>query len=315
MKVLCRRAGCRQMPLLVVCSAVTAGLMFAQSEGEKYRNPIVFQRAHLDEKTGDKILAGKLWVMEEDGSRLRQLTTGTSYDEHSSFYSDQEHVLYSEFAANQYDHAAGARLIKLNIYTGSRDVVAEEAGCALHHATLSPIDDRLAYHRYCGKHRSQWVGWGEGSYEVTLEASNGVALPDSIIAMHEKNRGHKPREVSLVRTYGHGPGAKAVVLTEAKHLDRRPVISPDAKRLAWQTNHAGGEDEIFLADIDGSNTRNVTNAKGNDGHPCFSRDGHWIIFESDRSGQWDIWRIHLESGKQEQLTHSGKKYISTRARM
>ena len=109
MKVLCRRAGCRQMPLLVVCSAVTAGLMFAQSEGEKYRNPIVFQRAHLDEKTGDKILAGKLWVMEEDGSRLRQLTTGTSYDEHSSFYSDQEHVLYSEFAANQYDHAAGAR--------------------------------------------------------------------------------------------------------------------------------------------------------------------------------------------------------------
>lgn len=300
---------------VAVCWVVGIGILDAQNHVPKYRNPIIFQRAHLDEKTGEQLLAGKLWVMEEDGSGLRQLTQGKTYDEHSSLYSDQRHALYSEFASNRYDHAAGALLIKLNIYTGSREVVAEEAGCALHHATLSPIEDRLAYHRNCGKHRSQRVGWGEGSYEVTLEASNGVALPDSIIAMHERSRGYKPREVALVRSYGHGPGSKAVVLVGAKHLDRRPAISPDGKRLVWQTNREGSEDEIFLSDIDGSNARNITNTAGNDGHPWFSRDGRWIIFESDRSGQWEIWRIHLDSGKQEQLTHGGEKYISTRARM
>ena len=315
MTVLCRWSGFCRAASVVVFSVVAAGVVCAQSSTAKYRNPIVFQRAHLDETTGEQLLAGKLWVIEADGSGLRQLTSGKTYDEHSSFYSDQEHVLYSEFASNRYDHGAGARLIKLNIYTGTHEVVVEEAGCALHHASLSPIDDRLAYHRNCGKHRSQQVRWGEGGYEVTLEATNGVALPDGIIAMHEKSRGYKPREVSLVRSYGHGPGSKAVVLVGAKHLDRRPAVSPDGKSLAWQTNRAGGEDEIFLADIDGSNARNLTNAAGNDGHPWFSRDGQWIIFESDRSGQWDIWRIHLESGKQEPLTQSGKKYVSTRARM
>ena len=89
----------------------------------------------------------------------------------------------------------------------------------------------------------------------------------------------------------------------------------DGRWLAWQTNAAGADDEIFLARIDGSEVRNITNAQGNDGHPWFSRDGEWIIFESDRTGQWDIWRIHVKSGKQQQLTFGEKKYVSTRARM
>ena len=287
----------------------------AKDPAYRYRNPIVFQRAHLDEQTGKQVIAGNLWLMEEDGSHLRQLTSGTGYNEHASFYSDQRHVLYSEFPVNAYDHSTEARLVKLDIYTGKKEVVLHVAGCALHHASVSPIDERLAYHRQCGTHRSQWVGLPGEGYEVTMEATNGVALPDSIIFMHEKNRGHGPREVGLVRMWGHGAGAKAQYLTDAKHLHRRPAISPDGKWLAWQTNAGGGEDEIFLAKIDGSEARNLTKTKGNDGHPWFSRDGKWIVFESDRSGQWEIWRLDLQSGQQEQLTNSGSKYISTRARL
>lgn len=296
---------------LVVLIAFTAS---AKEPEYRYRNPIIFQRAHLDPDTGKQLLAGKLWVMEEDGSHLRQLTDGTSYNEHPSMYSDQEHVLYSEFPLNGYDKSEGARLIKRNIYTGQKEVVAEDTGCALHHAALSPKDDRPAFHRDCGKRRSQWVGWLDDGYEVTMEATNGVAWDDSIIFMHEKNRGIKPREVGLVRMWGHGLGARAEYVTDAKVEHRRPAISPDGKLMAWQTA-AVGEDEIFLANIDGSNARNLTKAKGNDGHPWFSRDGKWIVFESDRSGQWEIWRINLASGKQEQLTHGEEKYISTRARM
>ena len=205
--------------------------------------------------------------------------------------------------------------MKLDIYTGKRDVDVAVPGCALHHASVSPIGDILAYHRQCGDHRSQWVGMPEGGYEVTMEATNGVALPDSIIFMHEKNRGYQPREVGLVRMWGDGPGAKAQYLTDANHLHRRPAVSPGLKWMAWQTNAAGDGDEIFIAKIDGSEARNLTKAKGNDGHPWFSRDGKWIVFESDRSGQWEIWRIDLDTGKQTQLTNGGAKYISTRSRL
>ncbi len=295
--------------LLVV--TVTLGL----GAQERYADPVVFQRAHLEEATGKEVLRSKLWVMEADGSGLRQLTVGTTYDDHPSFYADQEHVLFAEFPTNTLNPSGTARLIKLNIYSGHRETVAAVHGCALHHATLSPIDDLLAYQRDCGARRSQWVGFGPEAYEVSLLATNGVRTRTSIIAMHEKNQGLSPREVALVSVTGHGAGSVVRALTDDAALHRRPAVSPDEQWLAWQTNTEGRGDEIYLAHIDGSEVRNLTKTPGNDGHPWFSRDGSWIVFESDRTGSWEIWRLELASGAQRQLTTGGSRYSSTRARM
>jgi hypothetical protein len=300
----------RRISALLACGLIAAGL-----QGADYRHPIVFGRGHNDE-SGKPILKSKIWIMEEDGSGLRQLTDGTTYDDHPSLYSDLRHVLYSEFPVNELSIPSGARLIKLDIYTGQREVVAAVKGCSLHHASLSPFHDLLAYHRDCGKLRSEWVGWGEGAYEVNTVASNGVAMPDGIIFMHEKNLGGgNVRDVSIARMYGHGAGAKMIFLTGDKKLHRRPAISPDGKLLAWQTDLASTEDEIFLADIDGTNAHNLTNAAGNDGHPWFSRDGKTLVFESDRTGTWEIWKVDLATKKFTQLTFGGKKFESTRPRM
>ena len=278
-------------------------------------NPIVFQRSHLDPEPGAPVLAGKLWIMEADGSRLRQLTFGQTYDEHPSIFSDQRHVLYSQFPVNQLDPTEEAKLIKLDILSGEHEVFAQVPGFALHHATVSPIADKVAYHRDKADFRSQWVGWGPGSYEVNMVASNGVAVAGGIIFMHEKNLKQSPRKVSLVRLTGHGPGSRALFLTDDDHLHRRPAVSPDAQWIAWQTDLAGSDDEIYLAKIDGSEPRNLTRAAGNDGHPWFSRDGKWIVFESDRTGQWEIWRLHLDTLESRQLTFGAGQYASTRPRM
>lgn len=289
--------------LLLVAVAANA------AEPPHYRHPIVFCRAHGDVKS-------KIWIMEEDGSAMRQISSGMSYDDHPSLYSDLRHVLYSEFVAADFKPEKGARLVRLDIYTGEREVLAEVPGCALHHASLSPLGDLLAYHRDCGKRLSEWVGWGPGSYEVNTVATNGVALPDGIIFMHEKNRGMPgARGVSIARMIGHGIGAKMIFLTDGEHLNRRPAVSPDGKQFAWQTDLAGHEDEIFLANIDGTNPRNLTHAPGNDGHPWFSRDGKTLVFESDRSGTMEIWKMDLQTLQCTRLTFGGKDYESDRPRM
>lgn len=283
---------------------------------DRYVDPVLFQRAEIDPATKKVVHNGKLWVMERDGSKLKQLTFGDSYDEHPSLYADQTHGLYSEFAVGHLDHEKGGRLMKIDIYTGEKEVVDEEQGCALHHASLSPFDDLLAYHYNCGKRFAQALGTGPSRYETEIEATNGVRMRDGIIAMHEKNKGISPREVSLVYIRGRGIETTVEMLAVGKLLHRRPAISPDGNLLAWQTNAPdGGEDEIFLADIDGKNARNLTKTKGNDGHPWFSRDGKTIVFESDRTGNWEIWQLDLETGKQTQLTDGKGRYDSTRARM
>jgi dienelactone hydrolase len=282
----------------------------APAGAAEYRHPIVFGRGHTTEK-----LHSKIWIMEEDGSNLRQLTHGTTYDDHPSLYSDLRHVLYSEFPVNDLKVEAGAKLIRLDIYTGAREVVAEVPGCALHHASIGPIGEVISYHKDCGKNHQQWVGVGKDAYRVTTAASNGVAVPGAIIFMHEINKGPGSRLVSLVEMWGHGPGARMVELTDDEHLHRRPAISPDGKLLAWQTDMNGKDDEIYLANADGSGARNLTSSAGDDGHPWFSRDGKTIVFESNRTGTWEIWKMDLAGRKCTQLTHGGKEYESTRPRM
>lgn len=305
--------------VLALALVAGAGIAEAQTAAYRYQDPIVFQRLEQDPATHKELRHGKLWVMELDGSHLRQLTHGASYDEHGSFYSDKQHVLYAEFDDGYLNHEQGGRLVRLDIYSGEREVIGEQSGCSLHHASLSPLGDELiAYHRDCGPRRSQWVGLGDQAYEIAMRATNGVRTREGIIAMHEKNPAREgvPREVSLMLITGRDGGTRAELLTDDKLLHRRAAISPDGERMAWQTNAPdGGEDEIYIADIDGSNARNLTQAEGNDGHPWFSRDGRWIVFESDRSGNWEIWRMRADGSYQRQLTDGKDRYVSTRARM
>jgi len=293
----------------VLLAILSATILLAEQQ-PRLDNPIVFQRREVD-STGKPGIYGKIWIMEADGSHLRQITFGHTYDEHPSLLSDQVHAVYAEFLTNAFDVHAGARLVKLNIYSGEREIIAEEVGCAIHHATVSPIDDLLAYHRDCGERVSQWVNLGPDAREIPFRATNGVRTQDGIIAMHEKNLNVSPREVSLVFI----SGTEVKLLTDDKSLHRRAAVSPDGKRIAWQSNAVSGGDEILQADIDGSNVRNLTQTAGNDGHPWYSRDGQWLVFESDRTGNWEIWRMQADGSRQQQLTEGKGRYVSTRARL
>ena len=296
------------------CALLLAGQAVDLAQAARFENPVVFQRAELS-GDGEVVRNGKLWVMDADGSGLRQITFGPTYDEHPSLYSDLEHVLYAEFEGGRLDQAQGGRLVRVNIYSGERQVLAEEEGCALHHAAISPVRDLLAYHYNCGQRHAQMLGLGPDRRETAMQATNGVRTSRGIIAMHEKNASITPREVALVLITGHGSATRVEFLTDGESLHRRAAISPDERWMAWQTNAAGPEDEIFVAEIDGSKARNLTQTPGNDGHPWFARDGRSLVFESDRTGNWEIWRVELDTGEQRQLTSAPGKYVSTRARM
>src|SRR6266404_439569 len=80
-----------------------------------------------------------------------------------------------------------------------------------------------------------------------------------------------------------------------------PQISPDGKLVAYaltNVDFAGNKTttNIWLISSDGGTPRQLTNSTKHDKHPRWSPDGKRILFESDRSGETQLWLIEMDGG-------------------
>lgn len=110
--------------------------------------------------------------------------------------------------------------------------------------------------------------------------------------------------------------------TDCKTICTYPVPSPDGKRIAyrkmaltpginWALGMSPRNSEVFVADLDGGNERNLTNHAAYDGWPMWSPDGSWIAFSSARVGRPNAGQIFVvrPDGKDlRQITDSGASY-------
>jgi TolB protein len=78
-------------------------------------------------------------------------------------------------------------------------------------------------------------------------------------------------------------------------------ISPDGKTLAYCAQRNGNFDVYTIPAAGGEETR-LTTAEGLDDGPEYSPDGHYIYFNSVRSGSMQIWRMKPDGSGQEQVT-------------
>ena len=99
-----------------------------------------------------------------------------------------------------------------------------------------------------------------------------------------------------------GWGAKDVVVgTDVQ--DRFAVWSPDSTRIAWWTRRLGNYD-IYVTDViddpkkQAEIQKNLTaDSDATDRNPRFSPDGTKILFESKRDGNWEIYVMDSDTGK------------------
>jgi tricorn protease len=71
--------------------------------------------------------------------------------------------------------------------------------------------------------------------------------------------------------------------------------SPDSKWIAFTRDDTRSTTDIWLVPADGSAAPvNITDYPGWNGDPEFSRDGKWLVFRSDRSGDAQVFRLRLQ---------------------
>jgi TolB protein len=83
-----------------------------------------------------------------------------------------------------------------------------------------------------------------------------------------------------------------------------PEASPNGNRVAFMSQRTGGWD-IYVASLDGSNLRRLTDDPANDGLPTWSPDGRYIAFVTDRDGPWAVWVMGPDGSQQRRLFDIG----------
>lgn len=84
-----------------------------------------------------------------------------------------------------------------------------------------------------------------------------------------------------------------------------PRWSPDGTTLVFDARPEGHAD-LFLVDAESAFPRRITGDPFDDVHAQFSRDGQWLYFSSNRSGQREIWKMNVERADVMQVTqHNG----------
>ena len=90
-----------------------------------------------------------------------------------------------------------------------------------------------------------------------------------------------------------------------------PVISPDGKYVAYEvrTTLMDGEQsefrtQVWVAATDGSMNRQFTRGEASASSPAFSPDGKYLTFVSRRGEKPQVYRMYLDGGEAEAITHA-----------
>jgi dipeptidyl aminopeptidase/acylaminoacyl peptidase len=103
--------------------------------------------------------------------------------------------------------------------------------------------------------------------------------------------------------------ARAITVQDLFRLQRvaDPQISPDGQWVAYTVTTVDlpanrSRTAIWLASTENNHRHQLTNPVKHDRHPRWSPDGSKILFESDRSGEQQLWVIPLQGGEARSLT-------------
>ncbi|HVB33428.1 MAG TPA: translocation protein TolB [Patescibacteria group bacterium] len=87
-----------------------------------------------------------------------------------------------------------------------------------------------------------------------------------------------------------------------------PTWSPNAQLLAFSWRRPNGNYDIYVMDIASHQLLQLTRDAGRNERPGWAPDGRHLVFQSDRTGSWQVWTMLADGSGARQLTRGGKNF-------
>jgi tricorn protease len=228
---------------------------------------------------GDHVVfsyGGDLWIAADQGGVARRLTSHSGLELFPKFSPDGEYIAFT----GQYD--GGEQVYVVPVSGG-------EPRRLTWYPSEGPLPARWGYDH-------QVYGWTpDGSAVLFRSVREGFGLTDS--------------RLYTVPLAGGLPEPLPMVVSGAG------VLSPDGERAVfsplfrdfrtWKRYEGGWAQDLYVFELDGSGSRNITDHPRTDRDPMWMGDG--IYFVSDRDDYLNVYRYDLSSGETTQLTrHEGR---------
>ncbi len=215
----------------------------------------------------------EIFVMNTDGNGVTRLTNDSATDGSPNWSPDGKRIVFHSKRSGEF-----------NLYIINVD------GSGLFRLTDSKFEDKDP----CWSPDGEWIAFH--SYR------NGIA------------------ELFIIRPDGTGLDRIETEITSMSDNSFAPNWSKDATQLVFYSDADGDLDvyKIDLAVTDiidertfdwvGQNLIQLTNTPGDDMSPAFSPDGGKIAFQSERSGNYEIFSMDVDGENQNQLSDAGGGY-------
>ncbi len=230
----------------------------------------------------------EIWLMNADGTGLRQLTNHQHYSDEPEFSPDGQWIAFERKYGDQDDY---------EIHIISRDSGGEYSLGQGREPAWSPDGQWIAFEDGDGRgHIQVWRMTSDGGNreQLTFDDHDNRApdwSPDGkYLAMMSKVGNNWQIVILDVASQRQTP------ITKGSPDKRFPAWSPDGQWIAYNTLKGGAPDQIWVIDVNGENASKLTSG-GQNGRPCWSQDSRYLLYNSTKGGAGQIMRVALEGGE------------------
>jgi TolB protein len=166
------------------------------------------------------------------------------------------------------------------------------AGVDIEDPAWSPDGHRVAYIAIAGDRKAIHVMNIDGTDDKAITPASQSPIhpawmPDAKALLYCTDDDLRPPQKNAAEIYRVDVASGKIVTLISGGVNTYPVPSPDGLRIAFR-KMIDTNSEVFVANIDGTAIRNLTNNPAFEGWPAWSPDGKRIAFAGNRNSAYQI---------------------------